>query len=384
MFNYRSLSNWRKHQAFMKRCLSILAVGLMPVIFVQAKENCSEAVYAQSQQQRTVTVKGTVTDADGLPAIGANVLVKGTSIGTMTDTNGSFSFEAPADAVLEVSYIGFESQEISLNGRTNLNIVLQVNKRALDEVVVVAYGTQKARAVTGSMSKMDAETLKDQPVSQIGEKLQGKFAGVQVNQANGEPNGGLTIRIRGAASVNGGNAPLIVIDGFPSSTGLESISPEEIETITVLKDAAASSLYGSRAANGVILVTTKTAKQNQGKPKIEFSAYYGVEIVPQQGRPDVMNAQEFAQFKKEYYEDAAKYEGYTGGVPECYAHPELLKEGTDWLDVLLRNASNQNYNLNLSAGTDKLRSSVNVNYNNKEGVVLETFSDSFADRKSVV
>ena len=151
----------------MKRCLSILAVGLMPVIFVQAKENCSEAVYAQSQQQRTVTVKGTVTDADGLPAIGANVLVKGTSIGTMTDTNGSFSFEAPADAVLEVSYIGFESQEISLNGRTNLNI------RALDEVVVVAYGTQKARAVTGSMSKMDAETLKDQPVSQIGEKLQG-------------------------------------------------------------------------------------------------------------------------------------------------------------------------------------------------------------------
>jgi TonB-dependent SusC/RagA subfamily outer membrane receptor len=108
-----------------------------------------------------------------------------------------------------------------------------------------------------------------------------------------------------------------VIDGFPSSTGLESISPEEIETITVLKDAAASSLYGSRAANGVILVTTKTAKLNQGKPKIEFSAYYGVEIVPQQGRPDVMNAQEFAQFKKEYYEDAAKYEGYTGGVPEC-------------------------------------------------------------------
>lgn len=382
MFYYRSLSNWRKHQAFMKRCLSILAVGLMPVIFVQAKENCSEAVYAQSQQQRTVTVKGTVTDADGLPAIGANVLVKGTSIGTMTDTNGSFSFEAPADAVLEVSYIGFESQEISLNGRTNLNIVLQVNKRALDEVVVVAYGTQKARAVTGSMSKMDAETLKDQPVSQIGEKLQGKFAGVQVNQANGEPNGGLTIRIRGAASVNGGNAPLIVIDGFPSSTGLESISPEEIETVTVLKDAAASSLYGSRAANGVILVTTKTAKQNQGKPKIEFSAYYGVEIVPQQGRPDVMNAQEFAQFKKEYYEDAAKYEGYTGGVPECYAHPELLKEGTDWLDVLLRNASNQNYNLNLSAGTDKLRSSVNVNYNNKEGVVLETFSDRFAVRSN--
>ena len=173
MFYYRSLSNWRKHQAFMKRCLSILAVGLMPVIFVQAKENCSEAVYAQSQQQRTVPVKGTVTDADGQPAIGANVLVKGTSIGTMTDTNGSFSFEAPADAVLEVSYIGFESQEISLNGRTNLNIVLQVNKRALDEVVVVAYGTQKARAVTGSMSKMDAETLKDQPVSQIGEKLQG-------------------------------------------------------------------------------------------------------------------------------------------------------------------------------------------------------------------
>ena len=379
MFYYRSLSNWRKHQAFMKRCLSILAVGLMPVIFVQAKENCSEAVYAQSQQQRTVTVKGTVTDADGQPAIGANVLVKGTSIGTMTDTNGSFSFEAPADAVLEVSYIGFESQEISLNGRTNLNIVLQVNKRALDEVVVVAYGTQKARAVTGSMSKMDAETLKDQPVSQIGEKLQGKFAGVQVNQANGEPNGGLTIRIRGAASINSSNQPLVVVDGFPSPSGLASISPDEIENVTVLKDAASASLYGSRAANGVILVTTKSAKGVQ-KPNVSFSGYFGVEIVPKHGIPDLMNAHEFAQFKKEYYEDAAIYEGYTGGVPECYAHPESVGKGTDWFDLLIRRAFNHNYNLGITAGNEKFKTSVNINYNDKEGVVLNTYSNRFAVR----
>ena len=200
---------------------------------------------------------------------------------------------------------------------------------------MVAYGTQKVRSVTGAMGKLDAEEMADIPVPNIANKMQGKFAGVSITQANGEPNAGMAIRIRGAASINGGNAPLIVVDGFPittnNGTGLEQISPEEIENITILKDAASASLYGSRAANGVILVTTKTGKT--GKTSVDFSAYLGAAQVSKRGRPDVMNAQEFAQFKKEYYEDAAKYEGYTGGVPECYQNPSAVQDGTDWLSM---------------------------------------------------
>ena len=173
--------------------------------------------------------------------------------------------------------------------QTTFAVKLSEDSEALDEVVVVAYGTQKARAVTGSMSKLNNEELEDIPVPNISQKMQGKFSGVQITQANGEPGGGMAIRIRGAASVNGGNSPLVVIDGFPitpnEGTGLESISPEEIENITILKDAASTSLYGSRAANGVILVTTKRAKE--GKTDVEFSAYFGATQVSKRGRPDV-------------------------------------------------------------------------------------------------
>ena len=344
-------------------------------------------VYANSEsvnidQSQKILIKGKVSDHNGQPVIGSSVIVKGTQNGSITDENGNFGLNVNPSDVLEISYLGFETQYVPVDGKTSITIILEEDKKILDEVVVVAYGTQRARSVTGSMSRMNAENLKDQPVSQIGEKLQGKFSGVQVNQANGEPNGGINIRIRGAASINGGNSPLIVIDGFPSSISLNNISPDEIETITVLRDAASASLYGSRAANGVILITTKSAKSYVGKPKVNFSGYYGVEIVPQKGRPDIMNAQEFAQFKKEFYEDKARYEGYTGGVPECYAHPEQVKDGTDWIDILMRDASNQNYNVGMTAGTDKFRSAVNLNYNAKEGVILETYSNRFSVRSN--
>ena len=299
--------------------------------------------------------------------------------------DGKYTLEVPANAILQISYIGYNTQEIPVGNKTTINVNLKEDTQALDEVVVVAYGTQKARSVTGSMSKLDASELSDMPVSQIGEKLQGKFSGVQINQANGEPNGGLVIRVRGAASINGGNEPLVVIDGFPTTSSLASISPDEIENITVLKDAASASLYGSRAANGVILVTTKSAKGvSAGKPHIDFSAYFGIDKVSNQGRPDLMNAQEFAQFKKEYYEDQALYEGYTGGVPECYQNPQAIGKGTDWFDILLQDAITQNYNLGLSAAGEKFKSAVNINYNAKEGVILNTYSNRFAARANNV
>ena len=334
------------------------------------------------EQQQTKTVRGVVLDKDGNTIIGANVVQKGTTNGTITDIDGNFSLNVTAGAVIHISYIGYHTQEIAVGNQDNLRIVLKDDSQALDEVLVVAYGTQKVRSVTGAMGKLDAEEMADIPVPNIANKMQGKFAGVSITQANGEPNAGMAIRIRGAASINGGNAPLIVVDGFPittnNGTGLEQISPEEIENITILKDAASASLYGSRAANGVILVTTKTGKA--GKTSVDFSAYLGAAQVSKRGRPDVMNAQEFAQFKKEYYEDAAKYEGYTGGVPECYQNPSAVQDGTDWYDVLLQTALTQNYNLSLTGGTDKIQSAINLNYNNQEGTIINTYSQRYSVR----
>lgn len=337
-------------------------------------------VNAIHQQVKKIT--GVVTDAAGETVIGANVSVKGTTNGTITDMDGKFQLEVPGNAVLQISYMGYNTQEIPVGRQSVINVKLTENSQALDEVVVVAYGTQKARSVTGAMSKLGTEELVDIPVSNIGQKMQGKFSGVQISQATGEPNGGLSIRIRGQASVNGGNSPLVVIDGFPTSSGMESISPDEIENITILKDAASASLYGSRAANGVILVTTKRAKE--GKTAIELNAYFGVEKISKKGRPDVMNAQEFAQFKKEYYEDAARYEGSTTGVPACYQNPSALSDGTDWYDVLLQDAITQNYNLSLTSGTSKVKSAINLNYNKQEGTIINTYSDRFAVRANNV
>lgn len=361
---------------------AVLVAALCLFGHIATPAYASNEMYASAPDQATRKITGQVMDERNESVIGASVLVKGTTNGTVTDIDGNFSLEVPSNAILQISYIGYLPQEIQVGNKTSLQVVLREDTKALEEVVVVAYGTQKARSVTGSMSKMSTDELADMPVSNIGQKLQGKFSGVQIYQANGEPGAGLSFRIRGQASLSGGSEPLIVIDGFPSSTGLEQLSPDEIENITILKDAASAALYGSRAANGVVLVTTKGAKA--GKTEVELSAYFGLTHVTKRGMPDVMNAQEFAQFKKEYYEDQALYEGYTGGVPKEYQNPQALSDGTDWFDILLRDAMAQNYNLSLTTGTEKVKSSVNLNYNKQEGVVLETYSERFSARSNNV
>lgn len=331
-----------------------------------------------TQQQHKV-VSGKVTDVSSVPLPGVAVMIKGTTQGTITDSEGNYSISnASPNSALVFSFVGMKKQEIAIGQKSTINVTLFDETVGIEEVVAIGYGTQKKRDVTGAMSQIKTQELADIPVSNIGQKMQGKFAGVQIYQTSGEPNGGLSYRIRGQASINAGNSPLVVIDGFPSVSGIESLSPDEIESISILKDASATSLYGSRAANGVILVTTKGGKS--GSTDIEFSAYYGTERVSDRGKPDVMNAQEFAQFKKEYYEDKAIYEGYTGGVPAQYQHPETVGQGTDWYDVLLRNAATKNYNLAMSTGTSKFKSSINLNYNKQEGVILNTFAERFTGR----
>lgn len=348
---------------------------------IPEKDNLMRKVNEINQnQQKEIT--GKVTDNQGNAVIGATIRLKGSqTIGTVTDTEGNFHLSnVPSNGILIISYIGYKTKEIPIEDKSVINILLEEASELLDEVVVVAYGTQKARSITGAMSKINTDEIADMPVANITQKMQGKFAGVQILNTSGEPNGNLPIRIRGQASINAGNNPLIVVDGFPTSSGLESISPDEIESISILKDAASTTLYGSRAANGVILITTKQGKT--GKTNISFNANYGAENVSSRGMPDVMNAQEFAQFKKEYYEDAQKYEGSTMPVPEQYANPSAVKQGTNWYKVLLRTASIQNYNLGLQTGTNIVRSAVNLNYNDTEGTIINSWAKRLSIRSN--
>lgn len=335
--------------------------------------------------QNTVEVQGTVLSDNKEPLSGVSVSTKNGSGGTVTDSLGKFSISIASGRTLVFSIVGHQSKELLITQSVrNLTIELSTSGRSLDDVVVVSYGTQKRRNLTGAVSQVNASELKDIPVINAGQQLQGKMAGVQINQNNGQPGANMSIRVRGAASINAGNNPLVVIDGFPSTNSFESISPADIETISVLKDAAAASLYGSRAANGVILVTTKQAKN--GQQTVSFNAYTGLQTVSKRGRPDLMNAREFAQFKKEYYEDAALYEGYTGGVPAMYQNPEQYSanSGTNWFDVLLRDAPTQNYNLQLASGTTKLKSVVSLDFNRQDGVMVNQWAQRFTGRANLI
>lgn len=322
---------------------------------------------------QAVSVSGTVTSkADGTAVPGVNVIVKGTNTGTVTDIDGKYNINVPSENdILIFSSIGYTIQEIPVNGRAIIDIQLLEDIQSLEEIVVIGYGTQKQREVTGSISTLEAKQLEDQPVGQIAQKLQGRIPGVQINQASGTPGGGMAIRIRGAASINAGNSPLYVIDGFPIVGDINNINPNEIESFSVLKGASAAALYGSRAANGVVLITTKRAKN--GQTQIQFNATYGRANVPQKGRADMMNAKEFLQYKKEFFEDKIRYEGYTGGIPEIYQNPDAYTgENTDWYDELLQTGIQNSYNLSFLSGKDKFNSATTIGYYKEDGTVINS------------
>lgn len=351
----------------------------LPALFLLTSFCC---LNVQAQSSR---VTGHVRDSEGSAIPGVNLIIKGTSQGTTTDINGMYSLEAAdPNSVLVFSFVGCVTQEIPLGGRTIIDVVMQSVPHSLDEVVVVGYGTQFQKEITGAVSSINNKEIKDMPVANIGQKMQGKLAGVQINQNSGTPGAEMSFRIRGAASINAGNSPLLVIDGFPVSSGLQILSPGEIESISVLKDASSAALYGSRAANGVVLVTTRQAKA--GQKSFEFSTWFGFQSVPDRGKPDLMNPQEFAQFKKEIYEDAAIYEGYTGGVPSVYQNPGKYAgtTGTNWFDVLLRVAATRNYNLSYSHGTKDIKTMLNLGYNKQEGVVLNSYDERFTVRNNTI
>ncbi|SKB84578.1 SusC/RagA family TonB-linked outer membrane protein [Dyadobacter psychrophilus] len=310
------------------------------------------------------TIKGKVSDEAGEKVPGVSIVLKGTTTGTVTDADGVYTINVPdAGGTLIFSSVGFLSQEVPIGNSANIDVKLLTDSKALTEVVVVGYGSQLKREITGAVQTVSAADIKDVPVSQITQKLQGRLAGVQINQTTGKPGQGMSVRVRGQVSVSAGSDPLYVIDGFPITGNIAALNPDEIEDISVLKDAASTSLYGSRAANGVVLITTKRGKP--GETNVGFTAYYGIQNVPEKGRVKMLNAQEFAQFKKEFYEDENK------PVPAEFQNPsDYANKNNDWYDAVLRSAPIQSYNLTISSNKDRLKTSLVAGIFNQKGVVV--------------
>jgi TonB-dependent starch-binding outer membrane protein SusC len=316
---------------------------------------CSNVAYSQ--------ITGTVLDENSEPIIGVSVVQKGTTNGTQTNVNGKYSIQANQNSTIVYSFVGYITKEFLVGNQSIINVSLEVDDKLLSEVVVVGYGSQLKREVTGAVQTIDYKELKDLPVSQVAQKLQGQVAGVQINQTTGKPGQGMNVRIRGQLSVSAGSTPLYVIDGFPITGDIANLNPDEIEEITILKDAASTSLYGSRAANGVVLVTTKRGS-TQGT-SVSLNAFTGMQTVPMKGRIEMLDAVEFAQFKKEYYEDQGS------AVPVEFQNPSQYEgKNNDWYDALLRDAPLQSYTLNVSSNKGNSRTAIVAGVFNQEGVVL--------------
>ena len=305
-------------------------------------------------------VTGRVTTANGEPVIGVNVKVKGGPTATTTDASGNYSLNASPSDILVFSYIGYISQEAEVGDRTLINIIMEDDVQGLEEVVVVGYGTVKKSDVTGSVGQVSSEELTAYPSADAVMSLQGKAAGVQVLQNSGAPGATISVRIRGGNSLQGDNEPLYVVDGFPLSEAPSAINPNDIESIEVLKDASATAIYGSRGANGVVMITTKQGKS--GKTLVDYSGYYAVQQVGK--KIDLLNARQFAELMN--------VRAANDGVPPFFSQDQVnaFGEGTDWQDVIFRDAPMQNHSITVSGGSANTQFSVSGSYLGQNGIIV--------------
>lgn len=323
-------------------------------------------ILSTSMMAQQQAASGKVKGSDGGPVIGASVSVVGTSRGASTDGEGNFKINVSRNETLRISSVGYNTADVVYTGQKSIDVTLTVDNKTLNEIVVVGYGSQSKKEITGAVQTISYKDLKDLPVTQIGQKLQGQLAGVQINQTTGKPGTGMNVRIRGQLSVSAGSDPLYVVDGFPITGSIGAMNPDEIEDISILKDASSTSLYGSRAANGVVLITTKKGKG--AGMSVSFNAFTGTQNVPMKGRLDMMNAEEFAQFKKESFEDAKQ------PVPAEFQNPsEYKNKDNDWYDALLnKDAPISSYNLSISSNKEKSRTSLVAGVLQQKGVVRNT------------
>lgn len=342
-------------------------------------------------QQRTIT--GKVTDEQGNPLEGVTVTIKGTSSAVTTDANGDYRITvSQRGGTLVFTIVGFGSAERMIGDLSMLDVAMTASVSDLNEVVVVGYGEVKKRDITGSVASIKQSDLKAQPINSFDQALQGRVAGVQITQASNAPGGGITIRVRGGNSISASNDPLYVIDGFPVTNPapasgashsaifanpLASINPNDVESIEVLKDASATAIYGSRGANGVVLVTTKRGKE--GKAIVEFESYYGIQQITK--TLDVINAEQHTMLKNEQLRNLGYDERYGPGL--LYPDPSEYGEGTNWQNEIFRTSSIQNHQLSFSGGNERTKYLISGNYFGQEGIVMASNFDRYTTRLNI-
>ena len=327
-------------------------------------------------------VSGTVTDADGIPLPGASVVVKGTTKGTTTDFDGNYSIAVAADGTLAFSYIGYSTEEVPVNNQSTINVSLEEDAAMLDEVILVGYGTQKKGEVTAAIASVDAEQLSIVQTSNTIDAVKGQISGVDVQSSGGRPGQTSTVRIRGRRSITASNDPLYVVDGIPLIDGSETMSdinPQDIASIEILKDAAATAVYGSRGANGVLLVSTNRGKT--GKTEVRYSSQVGLTSATR--LVDMMNGEEFANLKRE-----SRRPSWDGTIPpdnQVFLDPvelESIAQGrsTDWLDLVVGNGYQTNHQLGVSGGSENTTFNTSLGYFKEQGIISNQDYERFSGR----
>lgn len=348
-------------------------------------------------QGKKITVQGTVLDQAGEPLIGASVVVKGTTNGLITDFDGNYTLtDVPADAIVSISYIGYQPVEWKADSKELAHVTLKEDSELLEEVVVVGYGVQKKSDVSVSVASVKADALANNPASDFRQALVGKMPGVQVTTPSGDPEGNVSIRVRGVSTVNAGSDPLYIVDGVPMERGFANLNSNDIESIEVLKDASAAAIYGSRGSNGVILVTTK--KGTSEKLTVQYDGFYGIQSVSK--KLDMMNAYQFAEFARDGHNNAylSEVKGASPDDPNDVRPKSYHKipvdlfpylEGkpgltdTDWQDAIFRSAGTMGHNLSLSGKTQSINYFVSANYMEKDGVVINSDFKKYSARMNL-
>ncbi|MRH98982.1 SusC/RagA family TonB-linked outer membrane protein [Kriegella sp. EG-1] len=360
-----------KKQLHIAKCFSILFICcIIGTNIAYADIRINKSYSSIEELQSTIT--GNVTDENGSPLPGASVVVKGTTTGAVTDFDGNYSISASSDAVLLISYVGYQTAQVSVNGKSVVNVGLEVDASQLDEVVVVGYGTQRKGEVTAAISTVGAETIEKIATPSSVDAVKGQIAGVDIQSDGGRPGQNSTIRIRGRRSITATNDPLYVIDGIPQISGNETIAdinPQDIESMNILKDAAATAIYGSRGANGVVLITTKRGRVGEDT-KVRYSSRYGVTSVTR--TVDMMNGVEYANMKRE-----ANRTAWNGTIPAddvVFEDPiELesiaLGRSVDYLDLVLDAGWQTDHQISVSGGSEKTNFNTSLGYFNEQGII---------------
>ncbi len=345
------------------KLLGIEAIKRFVLVTLPSLLLCISPGYAQ----RAVAISGSVTDSNGEAIAGATIEVKGTQTGTITEANGSFEIKTAPTSTLIFSYMGYLSQEIAVNNKTKINVVLKEDAQSIDDVVVVGYGSVRRSDLTGSVASVTPEALTTSSKSNVLNAMQGQIAGVNISRSNNRPGEGFSITIRGNSSISGTNAPLVVIDGVPGAD-LESVNPEDIEKLDILKDASATAIYGSRGANGVIIVTTKRGEK--GRNNIRYSGYFGLKTAS--NIPEFTEGQDYVDIAMEYHRtlNGGEYKD----LSEVFTDPSELKAAQDgnfynWFDALSKNGFIQSHTVSATGGNDKTQYTFGAGYYDETGMM---------------